>query len=191
MPALTGTGPAIGLAVARCHARSRVPPRAEAQHGVAPYRIGVLNEALAANHPTVEGLKAGLRELGLEEGRDVDVRHPVHRRESRRDAGRRDGARQGGVDLIFTSHESADAGRQGGHASDPDRLHAPRRPGGGRHRGEPAAPGGNVTGVSSLQPELVAKRLELLKTLVPGVRRVWRHPSQRRPERAAAMVARR
>ena len=30
-----------------------------------------------------------------------------------------------------------------------------------------------MTGVSSLQTELVAKRLELLKTLAPAVRRVW------------------
>ena len=36
-----------------------------------PYRIGVLNEAWAANHPTVEGLKAGLRARGFAEGRDV------------------------------------------------------------------------------------------------------------------------
>jgi putative tryptophan/tyrosine transport system substrate-binding protein len=36
-----------------------------------------------------------------------------------------------------------------------------------------AQPGGNVTGVSSLQTELMAKRLEMLKTLAPGVRRVW------------------
>jgi putative ABC transport system substrate-binding protein len=36
-----------------------------------------------------------------------------------------------------------------------------------------AHPGGNVTGISSLQTELVAKRLEVLKTLTPAVRRVW------------------
>jgi putative ABC transport system substrate-binding protein len=36
-----------------------------------------------------------------------------------------------------------------------------------------AEPEGNVTGVSSLQTELAAKRLEILKTLVPSVRRVW------------------
>ena len=36
-----------------------------------------------------------------------------------------------------------------------------------------AEPDGNVTGVSSLQTELTAKRLEVLKTLVPGLRRVW------------------
>jgi len=36
-----------------------------------------------------------------------------------------------------------------------------------------AQPGGNVTGISGLQTELVAKRLQFLKTLAPGVRRVW------------------
>ena len=35
-----------------------------------------------------------------------------------------------------------------------------------------ARPGGNVTGVSSLGPELVGKRLELLKQAVPGIDRV-------------------
>ncbi|HXD97980.1 MAG TPA: hypothetical protein VN646_15640, partial [Candidatus Acidoferrum sp.] len=43
----------------------------EAQEARRPFRIGVLNEAFAASHPTVEGLKAGLKELGLEEGRHV------------------------------------------------------------------------------------------------------------------------
>ena len=37
----------------------------------------------------------------------------------------------------------------------------------------PSRPEGNVTGVTSLQAELVAKRLEILKILVPSVRRVW------------------
>ena len=45
-----------------------VPFAAEAQPVRQPYRIGVVNEAFAATHPTVEGLKAGLREAGLAEG---------------------------------------------------------------------------------------------------------------------------
>ncbi len=36
-----------------------------------------------------------------------------------------------------------------------------------------AQPGGNLTGISSLTTELVPKRLEALKTLMPTVRRVW------------------
>src|SRR5205823_2892423 len=33
-------------------------------------------------------------------------------------------------------------------------------------------PGGNVTGLSSISPQLVGKRLELLQAVVPGVSRV-------------------
>lgn len=43
-----------------------------------------------------------------------------------------------------------------------------------------ARPGGNVTGVSALQPELTAKRLELLKEAVPKVSRIavlWDTPA--------------
>src|SRR5712691_10366952 len=47
------------------------PFPARAQRTGPPYRVGVLNDARAANHPTVEGLKAGLRDLGFEEDRDV------------------------------------------------------------------------------------------------------------------------
>jgi putative ABC transport system substrate-binding protein len=36
-----------------------------------------------------------------------------------------------------------------------------------------AKPGENLTGVSSLTSDLVAKRLEILKTLAPQVKRVW------------------
>ena len=52
------------------------PLRIDAQEGRRPAHIGVLNAAWAASHPTVEGLKAGLKDLGLEDGRDVtfDIR---------------------------------------------------------------------------------------------------------------------
>ena len=53
-----------------------VPLPAGAQRAGVPYRIGVLNDARAANHPAADGLKAGLKEAGLQEGKDVifDVR---------------------------------------------------------------------------------------------------------------------
>ena len=48
-----------------------LPSPVGAQRTRPPYRVGVLNDARAANHPAVDGLKAGLRDLGFEEGRDV------------------------------------------------------------------------------------------------------------------------
>ena len=73
----------------------------------APYRIGVLNEAWAANHPTVEGLKAGLRARGLAEGRDVTFE--VHFTEGKSDElpAEAQALIKAKVDLIFTNNEAA------------------------------------------------------------------------------------
>ena len=74
----------VALAVASV----ALPTDAASQQPQRQYRIGVLNEAWAANHPTVEGLRAGLRDLGLEEGRDVvfDIRFTQGKPEATRAA---------------------------------------------------------------------------------------------------------
>ena len=57
-----------------------------------------------------------------------------------------------------------------------------------------ARPGGNLTGVTLHAPELAAKRLELARAVVPGMRRVgvlaWPHPGGSSQSRAAEQAAR-
>jgi putative ABC transport system substrate-binding protein len=57
-----------------------------------------------------------------------------------------------------------------------------------------ARPGGNLTGVTLHAPELAGKRLELLKTVLPGVRRVgvlaWPRPGGLGQLRATELAAR-
>lgn len=156
-----------------------------------PYRIGVLNEAHAANHPTVEGLKAGLSELGLAEGRDVSFEVRFTHGDP---AALRDGAiayANDGVDLIFTSSEEPTRQAMAATASIPivfTLVHDPVESG---IVAKLAAPEGNVTGVASLSPELAAKRLELLRTLAPAARRVWAiHDADDRVAKAAVENAR-
>ncbi|MCC6194204.1 MAG: ABC transporter substrate-binding protein [Burkholderiales bacterium] len=137
------------------------------------YRIGVLNEALAANHPAVAGLKAGLRELGLTEGRDVtfEIRFTEGDR-----AATREGAlayAKAGVDLIFTSNEEPTRQAMAATTTIPIVFTLVGDPVAAGIVKNPAAPQGNVTGIASLSPELSAKRLELLRTLAPATRRVW------------------
>ena len=138
-----------------------------------PLRIGVLNAAWAASHPTVEGLKAGLRELGLEDGRDVafDIRFT----EGKLDAIPVAAAAlvKAGVDLLFTSQEVATHAAKDATEKVPIVFTLVGDPVGAGIVGSLAQPGGNVTGVSSLQTELAAKRLEVLKTFMPAVSRVW------------------
>jgi len=52
------------------------PLAAEAQQAKRPYRIGVLHTGFFEEIPSVAGLQVGLKDLGLEEGRDVtfDIR---------------------------------------------------------------------------------------------------------------------
>src|SRR5215468_779103 len=146
---------------------------AEAQESRRPYRIGVLNEAWAANHPTVAGLKAGLRELGLEEGRHVafDIRFT----EGNSEATSRAAAElvQAGVDLIFTSNEAATLAAKAATTTIPVVFTLVGDPVAAGIVTQLAHPEANLTGVSSLTTELVPKRLEALKTLIPGLRRVF------------------
>jgi putative ABC transport system substrate-binding protein len=137
-----------------------------------PYRVGVLTEAFTATHPTVEGLKAGLRELGLAEGRDVS--YDIRLAEGGVQATPAAAAAlvKAGVDVIVTSQEGPTQAAKGVTQTVPivftlvgDALAS------GLVKNL-AQPEGNVTGVSSLQTELGPKRVELLKTLVPTVRRV-------------------
>jgi putative tryptophan/tyrosine transport system substrate-binding protein len=151
-----------------------VPPSpTEAQDARRPFRIGVLNAAWAASHPTVEGLKTGLKELGLQDGRDVtfDIRFTEGKLDTM-PAAAVDLVKVG-VDLIFTSQEAATQAARDATTSVPIVFTLVGDPVGAGVVGTLAQPGGNVTGVSSLQTELVAKRLEVLKTLTPAVRRVW------------------
>ena len=146
---------------------------AESQQARSPLRIGVINAAWAASHPTVEGLKAGLKALGFEDGRDVtfDIRFTEGKLNTIPAAA--ESLVKAGVNLIFTSQEAATHAAKDATESVPIVFTLVGDPVGAGIVNTIAQPGGNVTGVSSLQTELVAKRLEVLKTLAPAVRRVW------------------
>ena len=148
-------------------------PTAESQQARPPLRIGVINAAWAASHPTVEGLKAGLKALGFEDGRDVtfDIRFTEGKLNTIPAAA--ESLVKAGVNLIFTSQEAATHAAKDATESVPIVFTLVGDPVGAGIVNTIAQPGGNVTGVSSLQTELVAKRLEVLKTLAPAVRRVW------------------
>jgi putative tryptophan/tyrosine transport system substrate-binding protein len=138
-----------------------------------PFRIGVLNAAWAASHPTVDGLKAGLRELGFEDGRDVtfDIRFTAGKLDAMPAAAA--ALVKSGVDLIFTSQGAATRAAKEATRSVPIVFTLVGDPLAAGLVRALARPGANVTGVSSLQTELAAKRLEVLKTLAPAVHRVW------------------
>jgi ABC-type uncharacterized transport system substrate-binding protein len=162
-------GPSMAAAILLC----LLPLPVEAQQAQRAFRIGVINAAWAASHPTVEGLKAGLKELGLEDGRNVtfDIRFTEGKLDAMPAAA--EALVKAGVDLIFTSQEAATQAAKDATKSVPIVFTLVGDPVGAGFVSKLAQPGGNITGVSSLRTELVAKRLEVLKTLAPAVRRVW------------------
>lgn len=147
--------------------------RAEAQAPPRLHRIGVVTEAWAANHPTVLGLKAGLRDLGLEEGRDVafDVRFTQGKPEATAAAAK--ALVDSGVDLLFSSGVASTLAAKAATDKLPIVFAQVNDPVAAGIVSDLARPGGNVTGVFSLATELMPKRLEVLRTLQPQVRRVW------------------
>jgi putative tryptophan/tyrosine transport system substrate-binding protein len=145
----------------------------DAQEARRVYRVGVVNEAFAATHPTVEGLKAGLRDAGLAEARDVTFDIRFTEGDAQATLAAAAALLKAGVDLIVTSGESATQAAKDSTKTVPivfTLVGDPVASGLVKNLAEPEA---NVTGVSSLQTELAAKRLEVVKTLVPSLRRAW------------------
>jgi len=145
---------------------------AAAQRADAPRRVGVLNDATGANHPAVLGLKVGLAEAGMQDGRDFifDVRLTDGSPEQMRAAA--EALVKSGVDVIFTSGEAATLAAKTATQTIPIVFTLVGDPIAAGVVKSLAQPTGNLTGVSSLTTELVPKRLEALKALAPTVRRV-------------------
>lgn len=146
---------------------------ADAQPRRRVHQIGVLNQAWAANHPAVEGLKVGLKALGLEEGRDLtfDIRFTEGNPQATALAAA--ALVKAGVDLIFTSNEASTQAARAATQQIPIVFTLVGDPVAAGFVRKMADPGGNLTGISGLTTELVPKRLEALKALVPTLRRVW------------------
>lgn len=139
----------------------------------ARFRIGTLTTAWAANHPAVEGLREGLAALGVQEGRDTVFEHRYVEGELERLSSVAASLVARGVDVLFTVAENATRAAAQASTTLPvvfANVDDPVASGLVRALGRP---GGNVTGVSNLSTELAPKRLETLKALVPGIRRVW------------------
>jgi putative ABC transport system substrate-binding protein len=150
-----------------------VASAAEAQPAHRVYRIGVLNEAWAANHPTVEGLKAGLRDWGYTEGQDITYDIRFTKGDPAATQAAAEALVKAGVDLIFTSNESATLAAKKATDRIPVVFTLVGDPVGTLVVPSFSQPGGNITGISSRAIELGPKRLEMLKMMVPKLRRVW------------------
>ena len=138
-----------------------------------PFRVGVLHGAYFPVIPPVEGLKAGLKALGREEGRDVVYEIRFTRGKSEAAVAVATELVKGGVDVICAFNEHLALAAKHVSGTIPIVFMGVGDPVATGLVASISHPGGNVTGVSGMLNELVIKRLETLKALVPGLRRVW------------------
>src|SRR5262245_39664355 len=175
---------AVGLTIGLLAA----PFDAETQQAgkVGPYRVGVLHPAFGEITPAVKGLRAGLKAAALEEGRDVVFEIRFTRGEVQALPAAATALSAGHVDLIFTVGEAATRAAISATPTIPIVFAGVGDPVAAGIVKAVAHPGGNVTGVSGLETELAPKRLEILKAMVPTVRRAWAVHHADDPSAAAA-----
>jgi len=148
------------------------PLAAEPQQAAKVARIGYLAGSMARGPHLPEAFRQGLRDLGYVEGRDVVIEYRDAQGKLERLPDLAAELVELKVDVIVAvSTLHALAAKQATRTI-PIVFAAAQDPVTSRLVTSLARPGGNVTGLSSLAPELVGKRLELLKQVVPGVSRI-------------------
>lgn len=147
------------------------PLAARAQRGGKVYRLGILEAIPAArNAANLEALRKGLRDFGYFEGSNliIEYRSADGRAERFPDlASELVGLK---VDLILARGTPATTAVQNATEMIPVVMMTMGGP--GAIVASFARPNGNVTGVITFSTELTAKRVQVLKELVPGLTRV-------------------
>jgi putative ABC transport system substrate-binding protein len=146
---------------------------AEAQQAKKAPQIGYLAAGFARSaSPRVEAFREGLRALGYVEGKDVVIQY-------RNADGKVDQVARNAmelvrlkVDIIVTGGPADTRAAKEATSTIPVVITQDPDPVGNGFVASLARPGGNITGLSRLAPELSGKRLELLKEIVPRLSRV-------------------
>src|SRR5262245_30313052 len=145
----------------------------QAQQSQKIRRIGVLSVTSAATIPDrLNAFRQGLRELGYVDGKNIDI-------EYRYGDGKLDRVPllaaelvRLNVEVILTGGSAATRPAKEATATIPIVMAQDIDPVGNEFVASLARPGGNITGLSTLGPEISGKQLEILKEIVPKLSQV-------------------
>ena len=147
---------------------------AAAQSGDGVARVGILDWFSPGPAATLYGdtFRRAMRSLGYEEGRNLLVEHVFAGEDSERAAAAAAELLRRNADVIVA--RATPAGHAARHATSttPIVLASAADPVETGLVENLARPGGNVTGISLMLPDLAAKRLQLLREAVPRVSRI-------------------
>jgi ABC-type uncharacterized transport system substrate-binding protein len=162
--------------------------RAEAQQPKKVPRIGyVAGASRSTISARIEAFRQGMRELGYVEGKNIVIewRYAEGKPERMsRLAGELVGLK---VDVIVTGGSASTRPAKEATSTIPIVMAQDNDPVGNRFIASLARPGGNITGLSTLYPEISGKRLELLKEIVPKLSRVAVFGSSTEPANTQAL----
>jgi putative ABC transport system substrate-binding protein len=151
------------------------PLAAEAQPAARTPRIGMLlpgSPATASRSGNVQAFYQSLRELGWIEGKNVVIERRYAEGQYDRLAALATELTRLNVDVIVTASSPPAKAAKSATTSIPIVILDPGDPVATGLVTSLARPGGNVTGVSSIAPDLAAKRLAMLKQAAPKTSRV-------------------
>jgi putative tryptophan/tyrosine transport system substrate-binding protein len=147
------------------------PLVARAQQQPKSARIGYLSFGdPAANSDRVEALRAGLRDLGYVEGKNLVIEFRWAPTVDELNKAAAELVRMK-VDIIFATSSTESEPARRATSTIPIVFATHADPESARHIASLARPGGNMTGLADIQPVITAKRLEILKQTLPQATR--------------------
>ena len=148
-------------------------PLAEAQQPTKVHRIGYLTaSSLSAITFRTEAFRQGLHELGYVEGKNIVIEWRSAEGKADRLPGLAAELVRLKVDIIVSGGPTVTRAVKEATATIPIVMTQDTDPVGSGFVGSLARPGGNITGLATLSPEISGKQLELLKEIVPRLSRV-------------------
>ena len=145
---------------------------AEAQQPKKVPRIGYLTPSTSANRSLAEAFRQGLRDLGYVEGKNLVIEWRANEGKLDRNPALAAELVRLKVDVIVAIGSGEIRAAKEATAAIPIVMVRGGDPVGSGLVASLARPGGNITGLAILRPELSGKRLELLKEIVPKLSRV-------------------
>src|SRR5215207_5829417 len=135
-------------------------------------RVGYLGPAPASSFaPRVEALRAGLRDLGYVEGRNLSFEFRWAQTPDQMPALAAE-LLHAGVDVIYVPSSLETGAALAATKTVPVVFGAHADPGGVGHVASLARPGGNATGLTMLLTDVAAKELEALREALPNAKRL-------------------
>src|SRR5215813_1241253 len=162
---------AVGFIITLLGSLLAMPLAAEAQQPGKVYRIGYLDTTPPPAH-VWDALLDGLRERGYSEGRNLVFERRFSEGHAERFPELAAELVRLRVDCIIVPTTPAALAAKNATQTIPIVMTTANDPVGAGLVASLARPGGNLTGLSTLAPELSGKRLELLQEVVPGLTQV-------------------